>query len=103
VEHDVILSDPNRTLIQGFLVSSVVHLPFGSHPSPTQGYARRDDGFYFDYHEESRTREGFKRWLQKWVLDVKNHAGYLAELGEDRVRKLKPEGNLFSPPVSFNL
>lgn len=102
VEHEVILSDPNRTLIQGFLISSVVHLPFGSHPSPTQGYARRDDDFYFDYHKESRTREGFERWLEKWVLGVKDHNKYLSRLGEKRVRKLKPEGNLFSPSVSFN-
>src|SRR3989338_5063996 len=102
VDHEVILSDPNRTLIQGFLVSSVVHEPFASHPSPTQGYARRDDDFYFDYHKESRTREGFVRWLEKWVLGVKDHKEYLSRLGEERVRKLKPEGNLFSPSVSFN-
>ena len=103
VDHEVILSDPNRTLIQGFLVSSVVHVPFGSHPSPTQGYARRDDDFYFDYHKESRSREGFERWLEKWVSGVKDHQEFLAKLGEERIRKLKPEGNLFSPSVSFNL
>jgi glutaconate CoA-transferase subunit A len=102
VGHEVILSDPNRTVVQGFLVSSVVHVPFGSHPSPTQGYARRDDDFYFEYHKESRTRDGFERWLEKWVLGVKDHEEFLARLGQDRVRKLKPEGNLFSPPVSFN-
>jgi len=79
-----------------------VHEPFASHPSPTQGYARRDDDFYFDYHKESRTREGFVRWLEKWVLGVKDHKEYLSRLGEERVRKLKPEGNLFSPSVSFN-
>lgn len=103
VDHEVILSDPNRTLIQGFLVSSVVHVPFGSHPSPTQGFARRDDDFYFDYHKESRSREGFERWLERWVLGVKDHQEFLKRLGEERVRRLKPEGNLFSPSVSFNL
>ena len=103
VDHEVTLSDPNRTLIQGFLVSSVVHVPFGSHPSPTQGYARRDDDFYFDYHRESRSREGFEQWLKKWVLDVKDHQEFLTRLGEQRLRKLKPKGNLFSPSVSFNV
>ncbi len=102
VKHDVILSDPNRTVIPGFLVSSVVHEPFGSHPSPTQGYARRDDNFYFDYHRETRSREGFEQWLQKWVLGVKDHREFLERLGKDRVEQLKPEGNLFSPAVSFN-
>jgi glutaconate CoA-transferase subunit A len=36
VSHEVVLSDPNRTLIPGFLVAAVVHVPFGSHPSPTK-------------------------------------------------------------------
>ena len=102
VDHEAILSDPNRTVIQGFLVSRVVHAPLGSHPSPTQGYSRRDDDFYFAYHKESRTREGFERWLKKWVLSAGDHQDYLALLGEERLRRLKPEGNLFSAPVSFN-
>ena len=102
VDHDVILGDPNRNIIPGFVVSSVVHEPFGSHPSPTQGYARRDDNFYFEYHKATRSREGFEEWLHKWVLVAKEHREFLDLLGEDRVGGLKPHGNLFAPPVSFN-
>jgi glutaconate CoA-transferase subunit A len=102
VDHDVILSDPNRNVIPGFVVASVVHEPFGSHPSPTQGYTRRDDNFYFEYHKETRSREGFERWLQKWVLDVKDHRGFLELLGKERMERLRPQGNLFTPSVSFN-
>lgn len=102
VDHDVILSDPNRNVIPGFVVSSVVHEPFASHPSPTQGYARRDDSFYFEYHKATRSREGFEQWLQKWVLSVKVHREFLNLLGRERVERLKPEGNLFAPAVSFN-
>jgi len=102
VEHDVILSDPNRNVIPGFVVSSVVREPSGSHPSPTQGYARRDDEFYFEYHRATRSRDGFEEWLQKWVMGVKDHPAFLYLLGKDRVQRLKPEGNLFAPAVSFN-
>jgi glutaconate CoA-transferase subunit A len=102
VDHDVILSDPNRNVIPGFVVSSVVHEPFGSHPSPTQGYARRDDNFFFEYHKETRSREGFEAWLQKWLLGVKDHREFLDLLGKERLAKLKPEGNLFASAVSFN-
>ena len=73
VDHEIILNDPNRTVIPGFVVSSVVHEPLGSFPSPTHGCARRDDDFYFEYHHATRTREGFERWLQDWVLGVGNH------------------------------
>jgi glutaconate CoA-transferase, subunit A len=102
VDHEVILSDPNRNVIPGFVVSSVVHEPFGSHPSPTQGYARRDDNFYFDYHKATRSREGFEQWLQEWVFGVKDHREFLDLLGTDRVAMLRPQGNLFAPTVSFN-
>ena len=102
VDHDLILSDPNRTVIPGFIVSSVVHEPFGAHPSPTQGYARRDDDFYFEYHKETRSREGFEHWLQEWVLGVKDHRAFLDRLGKERAERLTPRGNLFAPAVSFN-
>ena len=102
VDHEVILRDPNRTLIPSFLVSSVVHQPLGSHPSPAQGFARRDDDFYFAYHKATRTRDGFEQWLQKWVLGVNDHDGLLQLLGEERVKKLRPQGDLFAPAVSFN-
>jgi glutaconate CoA-transferase, subunit A len=102
VDHEVILSDPNRNVIPGFVVSSVVHEPLGSHPSPTQGYARRDDQFYFEYHKATRSREGFEQWLEKWVLSVKDHREFLNLLGKERVEQLKPKGDLFAPAVSFN-
>jgi glutaconate CoA-transferase, subunit A len=38
VEPEVIASDPNRTVIPGFLVNAVVECRYGAHPSPVQGY-----------------------------------------------------------------
>lgn len=102
VDREVIRADPNRTLIPGFVVSSVVHAPFGSHPSPCQGFARRDDEFYFDYHKATRTAEGFAQWLERYVHGVADHEAFLALLGRERIEKLKPQGNLFAPSVSFN-
>ncbi len=103
VNHEHILSDPNRTIVPGFLASKVVHLPFGSHPSPTQGYARRDDLFYFDYHKQSRSRDDFLKWLETWVYGVEGHKGYLHRLGKERLEKLKPAGDLLSPVVNFSM
>jgi glutaconate CoA-transferase subunit A len=102
VDHEAILNDPNRTVVPGFAVSSVVHEPCGSHPSPTQGFSRRDDDFYFEYHKATRTREGFEQWLGKYVFGVKDHRAFLNVLGGERIAKLKPQGDLFSPAVSFN-
>ncbi len=102
VDHDVILSDPNRTLIPEFLVSSVVHARFGSHPSPTQGYARRDDDFYFEYHKATRSPQGFEAWLGAWVLGVKDHGEFLERLGKDRLANLEPTTGLTAAPAAFS-
>ena len=102
VDHDVIVGDPNRTVIPGFVVSSVVHEPFGSFPSPTQGYVRRDDDFYFTYHQATRAREGFVSWLQEWVLGVGDHREFLNRLSRARVEKLKPRDNRIAPAVNFS-
>jgi glutaconate CoA-transferase subunit A len=102
VDHSVIVSDPNRTLIPGFVVASVVHVPSGSFPSPTQGYARRDDAFYFEYHQATRTAAGFRAWLEKYVFGVTTQQEFLALLGAERRRALTPANQLFAPAVSFN-
>jgi glutaconate CoA-transferase subunit A len=68
VPEERIRADPNRTLIPGFLVSAVVHLPRGCYPSPCEGYYGRDHEYFHHYHELSRTREGFLRWLEEKVL-----------------------------------
>jgi glutaconate CoA-transferase, subunit A len=82
VPRAVIRSDPNRTLIPGFLVSAVVHLPRGCHPAPCEGYYGRDHEFFHAYHERSRTREGFLEWLEEWVLSVEDHRAYVRRLGK---------------------
>jgi glutaconate CoA-transferase, subunit A len=102
VDHAVILSDPNRTVIPGFVVSSVVAQPLGAYPSPTQGYSRRDDDFYFEYHRATRTREGFERWLRDWVLDLADHEAFLDRLGKERIETLRPKTNALAAPASFN-
>lgn len=101
VSSNVIRSDPNRTLIPGFLISAVVHEPFGSHPSPVQGYWSRDHQAYIDYHGETRTRAGFERWLETWVLGVKNRQEYREKLAAEKVETLRVRQDAFSAPANF--
>ena len=91
VAPEVISSDPNRTVIPGFLVSAVVECPFGAHPSPVQGYYKRDDAAFQQYHEESKTPEQFDVWAERWVYGVRDRVEYVERLGarsdELRVKK----------------
>jgi glutaconate CoA-transferase subunit A len=88
VPGEAISKDPNRTVIPGFLVSAVVHDPLGCHPSPCLGYYGRDHGFFSEYHEKTRSRDGFLEWLETWVLDVKDRKAYLDRLGGKRIREI---------------
>ena len=101
VPPEVIASDPNRTLIPGFLVAAVVHEPWGAHPSPVQGYYGRDHAFFSEYHEQSRKEEDFERWLDKWVLKVSSRADYVKRLGDTRIANLRVREHAFSAPADF--
>ena len=101
VPPEVISSDPNRTLIPGFLVAAVVHEPWGAHPSPVQGYYGRDHAFFAEYHEQSRQREDFERWLEYWVLKIPSRAEYIMQLGNSRIADLKVREHAFAAPADF--
>jgi glutaconate CoA-transferase subunit A len=101
VPPEVISSDPNRTLIPGFLVAAVVHEPWGAHPAPVQGYYGRDQAFFAEYHEESRKGEDFEMWLDRWVLNVPSRAEYMVKLGSMRSTDLKVRNHAYTAPADF--
>jgi glutaconate CoA-transferase subunit A len=101
VSKKVIQRDPNRTLIPGFLVGAVIQEPWGAHPSPMQGYYNRDHEKYVTYHQESRDKEGYLMWLEKWVLEVKDREEYLKLLGEEKIKSLLVKRHRKSLPVDY--
>ena len=98
---EVIRSDPSRLLVPGFRVSAVVHLPWGAHPSPVQGHYNRDHAVYADYHRRSATAEAAEAWLREWVLELPDHAAYLAKLGRERLDGLRPRASRLAAAVDY--
>jgi glutaconate CoA-transferase subunit A len=86
VDASVTLSDPNRILFPETKVVAVVHEPGGAHPSPVQGFFKRDHAFYRDYAEQSRSVDGFDGWLKRWVMEVPDRAAYMAEIDMSSLR-----------------
>lgn len=89
VPSQVIRSDPNRTLIPGFIVDAVCHVPFCAHPSYTQGYYDRDNEFYLNWDETSKSRASVLSYLDEWVYGVKDRQEYWQKLGEEVQSRLK--------------
>lgn len=101
VEPEVIASDPNRTVVPGFLVNAVVECPRGAHPSPVQGYYKRDDAFFREYHEQTKTRHESDAWLNHWVYGVAGRPEYVNRLGENRAQDLEVKQHAYAAQTDF--
>ena len=98
---DRILSDPGLVLTPALKVAAVVHEPFGAFPSPVQGYYRRHHDFYHRFHDESRTVDGFRRWLAHWVYGVEGWPGLLSRLPPGVLDSLRVEHPQPSEPLDY--
>lgn len=100
VSDDLVRSDPNRTIIPSHAVSAVVEVPFGAHPSFTQGYYDRDNNFYRDWSAISGDKALLNEWLEKWIFNTANHSEYVALMGAANIERLKV-GDAFSTPINY--
>ena len=88
VPSEVIHSDPDRTLVPGFVVEAVCEVPWGAHPAPVQGYYGLDHAMFVDYARSTREEAGARQWLEEWVYGVGSREEYLARLGRRRMSGL---------------
>jgi len=93
VSQDVIRSDPNRTLIPGFIVDAVCHVPYAAHPSYTQGYYDRDNAFYLGWDAISKDKETVRAYLDEWVFGVQDRDEYWTKLGPEVHSRLEVESH----------
>jgi glutaconate CoA-transferase subunit A len=98
---EVIASDPNRTVIPGFLVMAVMECPWGAHPSPVQGYYNRDNAYFRHYHEQTKTPADFAAWRARWVDGVQDRREYLNFLGACRQEELTVKNHAYAAPADF--
>jgi glutaconate CoA-transferase subunit A len=101
VDAEVIASDPNRTAIPGLLVSAVVECRYGAHPSPVQGCYGRDNAFFRQYHEQTKTQTDSDVWLQRWVHGVPDRQSYMSQLGGCRVEDLGVRQHAYAAQTDF--
>ena len=100
VDEAIIRSDPNRTLIPGFIVDAVCHVPYAAHPSYTQGFYDRDNAFYLEWDQISRSPESVRAYLDEWVFGVADRQEYCKKLGNEVQTRLQVKERL-STPVNY--
>ena len=83
VPPEVIRADPGRTIVPGFRVSAVVHMPFGAHPSGCIGYYDFDYGFQARTMTKiNRSREEWQAFADAWIFGPKDRAAYVRQIAE---------------------
>ena len=89
VEDDVITSEPGRTAIPHFIVDAVVESPHGSHPGNMPGLYYSDEGHMAEWLRLSRSEEGVKEYMDRYVYGVEDFEEYLDLVGgEERMEYL---------------
>lgn len=88
IDNSKIRKDPSKTTIPYYLVSAVVHAPFGSHPGSVPGLYSYDSEHILQFFGIKDDR-GMDAYLDEYVYSLKNHDKYLDKIGRERLEKLK--------------
>ncbi len=81
--------DPTKNLAAPYAIDYIVELPWGAHPTGSQGYYDVDADFIRQFYAASKSKEKYDEWAQEWIFGVANHDEYLEKLGVSKLEKLK--------------
>jgi len=96
VDSDFIRKHSDKVKIPSYVVKAVCEEPMGAHPGGLypmgipefQGYGE-DQEFIFQSRQACRNLSQFQDWIDKWVLNMRDHGDYLKALGKDRIFHLR--------------
>jgi len=92
VPTEMIRREPERCVVPNLLVSHVVELPFGAHPTSLYREYDYDADEIRNYVEATRKQDSWKAYLDRYVYGVKDHWEYLDLVGGlRRLRTLRAD------------
>ena len=98
VEPGEIRSQPDRTVIPFCLVDAVCKVPYASHPGNMPGLYYSDEEHMAEWLRLSRSEEGVKEYMDKYVHSIDDFAGYIELVGgEEKMGYLRRLENLEVP------
>jgi 3-oxoacid CoA-transferase subunit A/glutaconate CoA-transferase subunit A len=81
VSEEEIRAAPDRTVIPFFIVDAVCKVPYGSHPGNMPLLYYSDEEHMAEWLSLSKTEEGVKQYLDKYVYSVNDLAEYISLVG----------------------
>jgi len=70
----------NAIVLPHWVVTAIAVVPRGAFPSYAHGHYARDNAFYLEWDQIARDRATFERWMQRHVVDCRDHAEFLQTL-----------------------
>jgi len=91
VEPAVLRADPDRNQIPFFSVDAVVHAPFGAHPTACYRFYDYDAQHLHAYRQAAGDDQLFAAYLEQYVYGVENQEGYLAQIGQEALERIRAD------------
>ncbi|MGH6902202.1 MAG: CoA transferase subunit A [Geminicoccaceae bacterium] len=88
VAPETIRRRPDRTVVPGFRVAAVSHVPFGAYPAYVDGYYGRDDQAYEEWDALARDAAALGDWIEKAIRNTPDFASYLETVGPARLQAM---------------
>ena len=88
VPHETVLADPTRTTVPGFLVNSVVRMPFGAHPGACPAAYSADEAHLAVYAKLANAGQTAE-YIETYVRGCADQNAYLDKIGASRLMSLK--------------
>ncbi len=102
VGEDDIRRDPRQTVIPFYVVDAVCEVPYGAHPSLMPYRYFFDEAHIHEWLTLSKTEDGTREYLEKYVFGVADFDEYLERIGGLRtLTRLKQIEQLRSPMVDI--
>jgi len=94
VSEEEIRRHPDRTIIPGFIVDALVHVPHGAYPHECYGLYDAEPDHFGAYVEgiNARGSAAVQEYLDRYVYGPGTHAEYLALFGEEALAAAKRRG-----------
>jgi glutaconate CoA-transferase subunit A len=94
VSEEEIRRHPDRTVIPGFIVDALVHVPHGAYPHECYGLYDAEPDHFGAYVESINARgpAAVQEYLDRYVYGPATHAEYLALFGEEALAAAKRRG-----------
>ncbi|TCL06785.1 CoA transferase subunit A [Sodalis ligni] len=81
IPHEQVRRRPALTYIPHTLVEAVVEMPYGAHPTATDGFYNEDEAALKAYLAAAKQPGGTAAYIREYILNTRDRDGYLAKFG----------------------